>query len=80
MCTNDPEGFTCSCFAAPLAYDLPVWTLSENKFDCIGTITNLVNFKCCVFLCQFTFAFLSASTGVHFYYMHVLMTCINGLK
>lgn len=35
-CTDLTDGFECSCFDPPLGYNEPVWTLSKNKFACLG--------------------------------------------
>lgn len=33
-CTDQTDGFQCGCFAGPTGYRRPVWTLSDNTFDC----------------------------------------------
>lgn len=30
-----PDGFRCKCFQPPDSYTSDVWTLSENKYDCL---------------------------------------------
>jgi len=35
ICTDQTDGFTCSCFDPPIGYNQDVWYLSDNTFDCL---------------------------------------------
>ena len=34
LCEDQPVGFQCSCFPTPDGFQLEVWTLSDNGYDC----------------------------------------------